>query len=58
MVDGPAIIELDGSTQWIINDCTVTDIITNWAIENDIDLDNLTKDDISLIKLVWADYGK
>ena len=57
-LDGPAIIRWDGSFLWFINDNDVTDEITNWAKDNDIDLDNLTNVDKVLIKLVWADYGK
>ena len=66
-LDGPAVIQntkklLKYNTLskiiWFINGHNVTDIITNWAKENDIDLDDLTEDDKLLIKLVWADYGK
>ena len=60
-LDGPAYIKFkdDGSPedcQWYINDFYVTDIITDWAKDNDIDLDNLTEVDKALIKLTWADY--
>ena len=57
-LDGPAIIRWDKTTEWWINDNPVTDIITNWAKENDIDLYNLSEDDKRLIRLVWFDYGK
>ena len=56
-LDGPAKIYSDGDKEWFINDSNVTDIITDWANENDIDIDNLTEDDKLLIKLVWADYS-
>ena len=63
-LDGPVYIykETDESgkniIEWHINDHDVTEEITQWAKENDIDLDNLSEDDKLLIKLVWADYGK
>ena len=57
-LDGPTIEMVDGTTEWWINDCLVSFIITKWAEENDIDLNNLTELDKALIKLVWSDYGK
>ena len=58
-LDGPTIVRGDyGPSGWYINDCNVTDLITTWSKENDIDLNNLTETDKALIKLVWADYGK
>ena len=57
-LDGPAFIHDDGDKAWFINDSHVTVIITDWANENDIDLDNLSEVDKALIKIVWADYGK
>ena len=56
--DGPAYIRHNGYTSWYINGFFVSDEITEWAKENNIDLDNLTKYDKLLIKLVWADYGQ
>ena len=56
-LDGPAYLCYNGEKYWFINDYNVTDIITNWAKDNDIDLDNLTDVDKTLIKLVWADYS-
>ena len=65
-IDGPAKIykDIDLSSginslhRWYINGKHVTEQITKWSKENDIDLDNLTDVDKALIKLVWADYGK
>ena len=57
-LDGPAKIYRDGDKEWHINGFHVTDIITDWANENDIALDNLTDVDKALIKIVWSDYGK
>jgi len=64
-LDGPALnghgVEGNSITirlRWCINNHDVTDKITKWAIENNIDLDNLTEVDKALIKIVWADYGK
>jgi len=44
--------------RWYINGNHITEQITKWAKENDIDLANLTEVDKALIKIVWADYGK
>jgi len=57
-LDGPAYIKNDNTKEWYINGHHVTDIITKWAEENDIDLENLTEVDKALIKLIWSDYGK
>ena len=57
-LDGPAIEYIDGIKEWYFNDCNVTDLITKWSKENDIDLNNLTEMDKALIKLIWTDYGK
>ena len=57
-LDGPAIIWNNGLKEWWINGHHVTDIITKWAKENGIDIDNLTDVDKALNKLSWADYGK
>ena len=57
-LDGPAVIFPEGIKEWNINGLNATDIITDWANENDIDLDNLSEVDKALIKIVWADYGK
>ena len=55
-LDGPAVMRSTGKTKWWINDYNVTEKITQWAEENDIDLDDLKEEDKALIKLVWADY--
>ena len=57
-LDGPAYLCYNGEKYWFINECNVTDEITKWAKDNNIDLDNLTEVDKALIKIVWADYGK
>ncbi len=57
-LDGPAAIYVGGNTHWYINDYPVTPQISQWAEENNIDLDNLTEVDKALIKLIWVDYGK
>ena len=53
-LDGPAAKHDDGSSYWFIHGRNVTNKITQWAKENDIDLDNLTEDNINLIKLIWS----
>ena len=65
-LDGPTVIYSTDflsifphmKTKWCINNYNVTEEITKWAEENDIDLDNLTDVDKALIKLIWSDYGK
>jgi hypothetical protein len=58
-LDGPAIEPCDGKIYyWYINGKNVTSKIIKWAKDNSIDLDNLKDVDKTLIKLVWADYGK
>ena len=52
-LDGPAVMRSTGKTKWYINDYNVTEKITQWAEENDIDLDNLSEVDKALIKLIW-----
>ena len=56
-LDGPAVLWDNGDTNWFINNYDVTKEITKWAKENDIDLENLTEVDKTLIKLTWIDYG-
>jgi len=57
-LDGPAVEFADGRKFWCVNDHYITDEITKWAKENEINIDNLSEDDKLMIKLVWADYGK
>jgi len=57
-LNGPAYIGAYGYTEWWINGHDVTKEITQWATENDIDLDNLTEVDKLMIKLTWAYYGQ
>ena len=57
-LDGPAIEFADGGSVWYFHGIRDSRVITQWAEENEIDLDNLTEVDKALIKLTWADYGK
>ena len=58
-LDGPAVIwEVSGERQWYINGHYVTDQITEWAKDRDIDLNNLTEMDKMIIQLEWGNYGK
>ena len=57
-LDGPAVELFSGTKKWWVNGFHVTDEITQWATNNNIDLDNLSEVDKALIKLIWADYGK
>ena len=53
-LDGPAVKHSYGSSYWYIHGNDITEKITQWAKEHDIDLDNLTDVDKALIKLVWG----
>ena len=55
-LDGPAVIYCNSKVGWWVNGKNITEHVTYWAKENDIDLDNLSEDDKLLIKLIWADY--
>jgi hypothetical protein len=41
---------------WYINGCDITDKIKQWAKERDIDLENLSDMDKSVITLEWSNY--
>ena len=56
-IDGPAKI-WGTATEWWINGYCVTYKMTQWAKEQNIDLDTLTDEDKVLIKLTWDDYGR
>ena len=56
--DGPAVMDCFGNTTWVIHGKFLTRQIHTWAVRNEIDLNNLSEDDINLIKLTWSDYGK
>jgi hypothetical protein len=49
--DGPAYIDSDGSQYWYINNKDITDDITNWAKDRNIDLNNLSDDDKMVLKI-------
>jgi len=52
--DGPAVIKTNDTPRWWINNFDVTLKITKWAIDNEIDLDNLSEVDIALIKITFT----
>lgn len=58
--DGPAIVYTDhgikGSELWYINGFYVEHLIRPWAKEMNIDLDNLTEEDVAMIVVKWGDY--
>ena len=56
-LDGPAVTWGDEHKEWWIRGHPITYQLVQWAKENEIDLENLTEEDITIIKLVWADYG-
>ena len=41
---------------WYVHDNDITSEIKPWAKENGIDLDNLSDEDVNMIKLVWSTY--
>ena len=49
--DGPAIIWPDGTKEWYINDKEITNDITIWAKDRDIDLNNMSDDDKLILKI-------
>jgi hypothetical protein len=55
-LDGPATLFPDGNNHWFINDFRVTDKITLWAKERDIDLNNLSDLDKVVIALEWGNF--
>lgn len=62
-LDGPAFCTFTfdkkvGKKQWVVNGYQITDKITEWAIERNIDLNNLTDDEKLIIKLEWSNYGR
>ena len=56
--NGPAVIYPNGEQHWYINFHDVTDKITEWAKERDIDLENLSEMDKMIISMEWGNYGK
>lgn len=55
-LDGPAVIYEDGKTRWFINGDELTEEITHWAKDMNIDLDNLTDEDKVLLVMKFHDY--
>jgi hypothetical protein len=49
--DGPAVIWSDGTQYWYINGKNITDDITIWAKDRNIDLNNLSDDDKIILKI-------
>lgn len=54
---GPAVIREIGRHFWFINGHDVTYEINQWAKEMEIDLKNLTEDDVILIQIKWSEYN-
>jgi len=40
--------------EWHINGKNVTRQLLDWATDNDIDLDNMTEENVSFLKLIWG----
>ena len=67
-LDGPAVLlyySVDSENHdkmyldevmWYVHDNDITSEIKPWAKENGIDLDNLSDEDVNMIKLVWSTY--
>ncbi len=49
--DGPAVIWPDGTQYWYINNKDITNDITIWAKDRNIDLNNLSDNDKMILKL-------
>jgi hypothetical protein len=49
--DGPAVIHPNGTQYWYLNDKHITDDITIWTKERNIDLNNMTDEDKIILKL-------
>lgn len=57
--DGPAVVWHNGkSGLWYINGYNITNLVREWAKEINIDLNNLSEDDKTIIVMKWSDYGK
>ena len=52
-IDGPAYFDSNGTKVWEINGKDITQQIYEWSIAHEIDLYNLTDEDIALIKITW-----
>jgi hypothetical protein len=55
--DGPTVIYPDGRQEWYLNDKNITNIVSNWTEERNIDLKNLSEQDKVIFKLemkMWA----
>lgn len=50
-LDGPAYIDPNGKNYWVIEGHECTNEIQQWAKYRDIDLDNLTQDDIDILRI-------
>jgi hypothetical protein len=48
--DGPAVIYPSGTQEWWLNDKEITENVTNWANERDIDLNNMSDEDKMILK--------
>ena len=53
-IDGPAYFDSNGTKVWEINGKDITKQIYEWSIQHEIDLYNLSDEDIALIKLTWV----
>jgi hypothetical protein len=49
--DGPAVIYPYGTRKWYINGKNITDDITIWTKDRNIDLNNMTDDDKIILKI-------
>lgn len=53
-MDGPALIWADGVSMWYSHGFNITENIKSWASTMEIDLENLTKEDILLITIKYG----
>jgi hypothetical protein len=48
--DGPAVIYPDGTQMWFLNYKNITENVTNWAKERNVDLNNMSDADKMILK--------
>lgn len=57
-LDGPAVVWSSGDVEWWFNGWYVSNFIISWAKKMDVDLENLTEYDKTIIQMVWNDYNQ
>ena len=55
--DGPAVIWSDGDQSWYIHNEDITNEVTQWAEQCNIDLDNMSESDKLILKIFINSIG-